>query len=284
MTASLDGISNCANTVLISTLNCDSMENPSDQKAKRTFPLWIFAGCVFFLILAVGGLSFFFGLRKPAGPSMAEPAAAAVETNVVRLIELTNYYSCSLSNAVNMGRLKIHPNNLEEFPGGEGEFGGVLFAVRGMIQLGGAYPRECRGISIGTRARTLHILHGTAGLKDEGTEMARLVIHYADGEENQLPINYGEHARDWWAWKEGENPAVGPNTELAWTGSNRYAKAKNVGLRIYRSTFLNPSPDKVVESIDYIREAGTGLTPFLLGLTIEEAGEVKAKNRPAKQK
>ena len=207
-----------------------------------------------------------------------------MDTNVVRLIELTNYYSCSLSNAVNMGRLKVHPNNLEEFPNGEGEFGGVLFAVRGMIQLGGAYERECRGISIGTRARALHILHGTAGLKDDGTEIARLIIHYTDGAETQLPIIYGEHARDWWAWKEGENPNVGPHTELAWIGSNRYAKTKYVGLRVYRSTFLNPSPDKVIESIDYIRETGTGLTPFLLGLTIEETGEVKTTDSPAKQK
>ncbi len=267
------------------------MENPSDQQAKRSFPLGIFVCGALLLILAVGGLSFFFGLRKPAtatdlaGAAGSETTATfSVATNIIRLIELTNYYSCSLTNAVNMVRLKIHPNNLEEFPSGEGEFGGVLFAVRGMIQLGGAYARECRGISIGTRARALHILHGTSGLKDDGTEMARLVIHYADGEESQLPILYGEHARDWWAWKEGEDPNVGPGSELAWTGSNRFAKTRNVGLRIYRSTFLNPLPDKVIETIDYTRDLGTGLTPFMLGLTIEEAGEVKAKDLPAKEK
>lgn len=266
------------------------MENPTDH-SKRSFPLWMLVGCAFFLILAVGGLSFIFGLRKSPATSDSNPATAAdatprapIDTNVIRLIELTNYYSCSLSNAVNMGRLKVHPNNLEEFPSGEGEFGGVLFAVRGMIQLGGAYPREYRGIKLGTRARALHILHGTAGLKDNGTEIARLILHYADGEEHALAINYGEHARDWWAWKEGEDPNVGPNSELAWTGSNRYAKTKNVGLRIYRSTFLNPSPDKVIESIDYVRESGTGLTPFMLGLTIEEAGESKAAEQPARQK
>ncbi len=264
------------------------MENPTDQ-SKRLFPLWI-VGCAFLLILAVGGLSFIFGLRKSATTSDPNAAAAgsvpraAIETNVIRLIELTNYYSCSLSNAVNMGRLKIHPNNLEEFPNGEGEFGGVLFAVRGMIQLGGAYERELRGINIGTRARALHILHGASGLKPDGTEIARLILHYAGGEEHELVINYGEHARDWWAWKEGEDPNVGPNSELAWTGSNRYAKTKNVGLRIYRSTFLNPSPDKVIESIDYVRESGTGLTPFMLGLTIEEAGDAKAADQPARQK
>ena len=267
------------------------MENPTDDQAKRSFPLWILVGCAFFLILAVGSLSFIFGLRKPAttstgpkpGVAVKVTARAVIDTNSIRLIELTNYYSCGLSNAVNMGRLKVHPNNLEEFPNGEGEFGGVLFAVRGMIQLGGAYERECRGISIGTRARALHILHGTSGLKDEGTEIARLTLHYAGGEENQLPIIYGEHARDWWAWKEGEDPNVGPHSELAWTGSNRFAKTKNVGLRIYRSTFLNPFPDKFIKSIDYTREPGTGLTPFMLGLTIEEAGEAKATNLPAKQ-
>jgi hypothetical protein len=272
--ASLGWISDCANTVVIFTLSCEPMENPTDHRPKRSFPLWMCVGCAF-LILVIGGLSFLFGLRKSTTGNATNPSLATPEpapgTNVIRLIDLTNHYSCSLTNAVNMGRLKVHPNNLEEFPEGEGEFGGVLFAVHGMIQLGGAYPRECRGIKLGMRMRALHILHGTAGLRDDGTEIARLILHYANGEEHELAINYGEHARDWWAWKEGEDPHVGPGSELAWTGSNRYAKTKNVGLRIYRSTFLNPFPDKAIETIDYVRLPSTGLTPFMLGLTIEEA-------------
>jgi len=276
------------------------MENPSDDSEARSSPQRLILCLIIFAVLALGSFIFFPRSQSvipkttalpelPNGPAPAsggiDPAPAVpadAPPTIIRTIELTNFYSCALTNAINMGRLKVHPNNLGEFPVGEAEYGGMLFAVRGMIQLGGAYPRQRRGISIGARARALHILHGTAGLTDDGTEIARLVIHYQGGEDQQVAINYGDHVRDWWKWKKTENPNVGADSELAWTGSNPFAKAKNVELRIFRSTFANPFPDKLVETIDYIRNPGTSCTPFMLGLTIqEESGDVPAKDLPA---
>lgn len=254
------------------------MENPNDADGVRSSPLGLILCLVVFLILAAGGFVFFLGSRIATTVTTLAPAVPTnVPPRIIRTIELTNFYNCALTNAINMGRLKVHPNNLGEFPAGEGEYGGMLFAVRGMIQLGGAYPKQRHGITIGGRAHGLHILHGTAGLTDDGTEIARLVLHYADGAEQPLAINYGDHVRDWWKWKKTEDPNVGADSELAWTGSNRFAAAKNVEIRVYCSTFANPFPDKLIESIDYIRTAGTSCTPFMLGLTVEEADPVPAK-------
>jgi hypothetical protein len=185
-------------------------------------------------------------------------------------VELGPFYSCSTSNAIAMGGLRDHPNNLGSFPTGTNVFGGVRFVVGGMIQLGGGYARQAPGIKVGAKASRLHLLHGTGGLVDDGTEIATLVLHYAEGNAMELPIQYGLHVRDWWMWKPNESPLLDENTAVVWEGENEFSKEKNCRIRVYGSAFENPKPDAIIERIDYVRaRSAGGATPFLLGLTVE---------------
>jgi hypothetical protein len=169
-----------------------------------------------------------------------------------------------------MGGARNHPNNLASFPAGSNVFGGVRFNVEGMIQLGGGYAKSSPPIAIGAAAARLHLLHGTAGLVRDGTEIATLLLHYAGGDREALPICYGVHVRDWWMWKKDESPYVGPDSQVAWQGENEFSKSKNCMIRVFISTFTNPRPEAVIEAIEYVRAKSAGsTTPFLLGITIE---------------
>ena len=203
------------------------------------------------------------GLPTAPAPQDDPPASAGVGTP----IDLSASYNAGMGHAVSMDT-KEHPNNLGEFPTGEHEFAGVKFAVQGVIHLGSIYPKVVQGIPVGVRCQRLHLLHGTAGTTTEGAPCAVLTLHYADGSTAELPINYGEHLRDWWNWKAKEPTALDPGTEIAWWGDNDFARARKCRLRVYRSTFANPKPDQAIETIDYAKQTPR-CNPFLLGLSIE---------------
>ena len=203
--------------------------------------------------------------QAPAAPPAQEdpPASASVGTP----INLSASYNAELGDAVSMDTQE-HPNNLGEFPAGEQAFAGVKFSVQGVIHLGSIYPKLVEGIKVGGRCQRLHLLHGTAGTTTEGAPCAVLTLHYADGSTAELAINYGEHLRDWWNWNAKEPTALDPGTEIAWWGDNDFARARKCRLRVYRSTFANPKPDQVIETIDYGKQTPR-CNPFMMGLSIE---------------
>ena len=61
------------------------------------------------------------------------------------------------------------PNNLAGIPQGLQQFGGTLFNVEGIVQLGSRhlrmvgkeYPERVSGVKVHERCRRLHLLHGT---------------------------------------------------------------------------------------------------------------------------
>ena len=182
-------------------------------------------------------------------------------------VDLTAYYNAEAGAAIGTGS-REHPNTLSALRTGEHAFADVKFSVNGMIQLGKIYPKEVKGIKVGARCQRLHLLHGTAGFEKDGTPIAGLTLHYADGSTSELAIAYGEHVRDWWAWNQYEATSLAAGTEIAWWGDNEYAHRQNVRLRLYRTTFANPKPEVMIETIDYGMR-GTKCNPFLLGFSIE---------------
>ena len=182
-------------------------------------------------------------------------------------INLSASYNAGMGDAVSMDTQE-HPNNLGEFPAGEHVFAGVKFSVQGVIHLGSIYPKSVEDIRVGARCQRLHLLHGTAGTTTEGAPCAVLTLHYPDGSTAELAINYGEHLRDWWNWNAKEPTTLDPGTEVAWWGDNDFARERKCRLRVYRSTFANPKPDQVIETIDYGKQTPR-CNPFLLGLSIE---------------
>jgi hypothetical protein len=200
-------------------------------------------------------------------------------------IDLRSHVNLGLRESAN--RLENpNVNNLAGLPEGIHTFAGVPFNVAGRIQLSGhslaeadrAFPSSARNILVGRRVSRIHLLHGACFVSDElrGTTVARLVLHYADGSQGELALIAGDHLLDWWGpiYRTGvpktrRDPSA-PGTDLAWVGSNPRIKRQqpDSSLRLYRSTFTNPHPDKEILVIDYV-SAMTDAAPFLVGLTVE---------------
>jgi len=206
-------------------------------------------------------------LIPPRDPDMA-----------LEMIDLTDFYNGSLTRgwipASSAGTSK--QKNLAGLPLGLQVIASVKFDVRGVIQLAGGilngaplqarYPPQVEGIRVNQKCRQLCFLHATGRRVADGTTIGRYVIHYAKGEQAQVPIVYGENVRDW-----RFDPAVQEvttNAVVAWTGENAAVRAQGKALRLYKFTWENPKPDLLIESIDFVSR-NTQSSPFLIAITAE---------------
>ena len=194
-------------------------------------------------------------------------------------IDLSKYYNATLTDSLN-SPAQVKENNLASLPKGRQLFSGVPFQVDGILVLSGKknlewgrteYPEAIKDIKVGRTVRQLHLLHGAGGVYDqEGTTIAKLVLHYGDSSERQIAIKTGEHVRDWWG--DPAQAVTGESSELAWKGTNpavkKYGGDKPGSLRIYKTSFDNPQPTLSVTSIDYVSTMQNS-APFLISLTVE---------------
>ena len=167
-------------------------------------------------------------------------------------------------------------NNLAKLPAGHQIFDGVRFNVAGIIQLADGndvtrtnnpYPQSVEGIPVNRTFRQLHLLHGTVQGVDNQTLVASLVLHYADGTTGKLDIVYGQQVCDWWFKGSGDVSLAG-NTRVAWIGENPEATKQGYRIRVFKSSFNNPQPDKRIDTVDFV-SALTSSGPFLLAMTAE---------------
>ena len=98
----------------------------------------------------------------------------------------------------------------------------------------------------------------------KGTKVGSYVIRYTDGSTHTVPVNYGKDVQDWWM---NEEVTEGSGLVVAWKGVNQ-ASPSGPAIGIYKTTWLNPDPDKTIASIDY-RSAMTDAAPFLIAITLE---------------
>ena len=109
---------------------------------------------------------------------------------------------------------------------------------------------------------------GTDWHVEDDTEIGEYKIHYADKSMATVPIVYGKDVRDWWFREDEEAPSRG---KVAWKSDNELAKQYHCRLRLYRTTWENPKPDKKVVRIDYIgRKDKTVAAPFCVAMSVEE--------------
>ncbi len=164
-------------------------------------------------------------------------------------------------------------NNLAAVPQGVQQLEGTWFRIdEQLIRVRGRRspepPEAVRGIAIGARFDTLHILHstmfGNAFGADDGTEIGAYVVHYADRTAERIPIIYGEDVRDWWRSGDPTNPSRG---KLAWAGRNE-AAGEDDEIRLFASRWKNPHPEKRVMAMDF-ESKNTPCAPFLIALTLE---------------
>lgn len=200
-------------------------------------------------------------------------------------VHLKPWLNAALTDSLD-GPANTNCNNLSELPSGIHIFGGVPFDIEGRLQLMGrklldtttVFPVRARNIEIARKCNRIHLLHGASGITPEmtGIDIARLVVHYADGSQAGIPIVAGAHVLDWWGpiykttvAKNVRNLST-PGSELAWAGGNPCLKEQQseFSLRLYKSTFDNPRPGIQITSIDYVSTV-TAAAPFLVGLTLE---------------
>lgn len=156
-----------------------------------------------------------------------------------------------------------------------------VFDVRGaLIHLRGAnapdLPEKVEGIRVDGTVRRLHVLHGVGygsgqAVRMNRVEVARYVVHYADGSILPISAHYGEDVCDWWAdagISPSPVPAKGPRAIEAWTGTNPAATRSGKRVRLFASVWRNPAPRDRVVSIDFV-SAQTMCDPFLVAMTVE---------------
>lgn len=135
---------------------------------------------------------------------------------------------------------------------------GLPFQIDGQVRLYGAtpsargkvYPCTKKGIRIGRKYDELHLIHHATWPDAEGQPVAYICLNYADGTEYVFPLRYGVHVRDWFNLPSYEKETVtDPDTTICWRRTPVLFKAP---VRIFRSKFVNPSPEKVVDTMDII--------------------------------
>jgi hypothetical protein len=102
-------------------------------------------------------------------------------------------------------------------------------------------PREAR-IPLERRAQSLYLLHTAGWQTEQGREVGRLVIEYADGTQAEQPIQYGLHLR---AWNDRLYALEGLPLWRARDASGNLATARMLHWR-------NPHPDKLIRAVRFV--------------------------------
>ncbi|HVM47584.1 MAG TPA: tetratricopeptide repeat protein, partial [Candidatus Acidoferrum sp.] len=183
------------------------------------------------------------------------------------LVDLTLYYNAGLKGNWHGDE---SDNDLAVLRAGIQRLGGTEFDVRGLVQVSRclvAYPALVTNIPLGQVCRRIHFLDAACladGLPD-GRQLGRYVVHYLNGQREEIPLIQGRDLADWW---EPANEQGRPFV-VAWTGTN--PTSPNRGhrrIRLFKTTWPNPRPDVGVHSIDFEATDEQG-SPFLVALTLE---------------
>lgn len=149
---------------------------------------------------------------------------------------------------VGMQKLAGVPFRVIDPDGNDGRSCIVMRGYRGLT-----FPEHVEGIPVGEKLDRVHILHGSAWAK-AGQKLGEYVFTYADGESLRFPVVEGTHVHDWYwgAMTLGE-------AEPAWVGAAR----GHDGVALYCTTWENPRPDVLIESVSIA--AGT-VGPMMEGV------------------
>lgn len=204
---------------------------------------------------------------RPLLPIPARPAAAGSDQ-----VDLATVYNVALDETWQPIASPDDSNlSLRALPPGLRDLGGVKFDVRGIVQLR-RLAMDCElfpdlaEIRVERSFLRLHLLHGARGDSPEASEIAALVLHYADGTRAELPVTLGRHLQP-----SGDTLVSSPDcTEaaLVWQGPSGN-EPQSRPYRLYRTTFVNPAPGTPVSRIAYVSRM-TRCAPFLVALTVDE--------------
>jgi outer membrane protein assembly factor BamB len=169
--------------------------------------------------------------------------------------------------------VSVPENNLAALPQGEQTLAGVRWNIgKSLILLSGKEtadrPAKVEGIKVGMVCAKLHFLHATHFQAPNDTVVGNYTVNYQDKSQEQIAIVYGKDVSDWW-FQEGA--AVPSGAKVAWTGANDAArKTSGSRIRLFRSTWNNPHPERTIASIDFTATNNAKAAPFCVAITAEK--------------
>lgn len=194
-------------------------------------------------------------------------------------LDLTSHYNARLDKSWTLVNPETLQDSLFQLPTGLQTLDGVLFDIRGVVQLDGErfraqemdFPQIVPGITVGLPLRRLHLLGAANDAYDKlqrGMELVRVRLHYAGGGSAELPLRLGFELGD--RWTRAHRPRGLQNATVGWYGINGATESYSPSLRetLYHVALPNPSPDRVVDRIDLIAP-GASPAPFFVAISVE---------------
>jgi len=89
-------------------------------------------------------------------------------------------------------------------------------------------------------------------------------VHYADGRAEKIPLVVGRDLADWFEQPQDTKPPG----EVVWTGMNESSRRQNRKIRLFKTTWENPRPDVVIETIAIVSTMEV-VAPFVVAITAE---------------
>jgi hypothetical protein len=201
---------------------------------------------------------------------LAVPARSTEATP--RQVDLSAFYNAGLGT----NSYSREPgNDYSRLPGGLVTMNGVLFDVRGIVQLTGhenlnqpRFPEAVRSIRVGRTAEKIHFLHAAADVKTPWgarVPIAAYVFNFVDGQKWEVPVRLGKEVADSWdkASSSGWTEPI-----VAWQGSNGMTDRLKGSIRLFQSTWTNRFADVDIESIDLL-SLRRAAAPFVVAITVD---------------
>ena len=118
------------------------------------------------------------------------------------------------------------------------------------------------------RVHSIHLLANAANAPTSvkrPVQIARLRIRYREGPPLEFPIRLGIEVEDMWSPDDAGSPT---QTRVAWRGLDSSSEFSGRWLQLYHATFMNPTPERAVESIEI--ESSMAFSSLMVsGITVE---------------
>jgi hypothetical protein len=164
------------------------------------------------------------------------------------------------------------------------ELDGRKWWVDGLVQLQGRISRDEKdkfsapgmlvsswkktGAEVGRGFSRAAWLQGTVWAATAGQTVGWMVWHYADASTERAPIIYGRNTARFWAEPQQVEEEKGFPEPVWRYYESKEAVGKERWLRIYRQDWVNPKPDAVVASLDFVSNPDCPAAPFLIAVNL----------------
>ena len=191
-------------------------------------------------------------------------------------LDLSKYYNAHLEQSWSLEDIFPATDSLSQLPSGLRRFDGVLFDVRGVIQLSGKrfqhqsnpYPPAVQGIPVNLPVKHLHLMGAVLDGGSRPDEVCKIRFNYQGGTFAEESLQLKRDLAD--QWVAAVDPVRPQRSRVAWRGMNSGVERESspTCLELSHVVVANPHSDRVVASLDLI-SANRDAAPYFVALTVE---------------